>query len=269
MNSLKFLGTAGARFVMISQMRASGGIWISLLGENLLLDPGPGSLVRALSSKPKLNPKQLSGILLSHRHLDHSGDLNVMIEAMTEGGYDRRGVIWTPKDAFLGDDPVVLRYLRNYPERFEMLEPDKTFRLGEVKFSAHPLDHGVESYGFNFYHPRSGEVFLSLVTDTLFSPDLPERFPGKVLLLNLVLTEPKSYQIKHLKLQDLSEFLKVKRQAVILTHFGMGMLKQKPWELARRLSEEHQTRIVAAADGMNFDLSPWLNGSVPAFKTQD
>jgi len=256
---LKFLGTAGARFVMISQLRASGGIWMSLLGEEILLDPGPGSLVRALSSKPKMEPKHLTGILLSHRHLDHSGDLNVMIEAMTDGGFNRRGVVFSPKDAFLGEDPVVLQYLRNYPLKFEMLNPGETYRLGKVEFSVHPLDHGVETYGFNFYHPHTREIFLSIVPDTLFFPGLPELFPGKVLVLNMVLPEEKPHLIKHLKLPDLPEFLKTKREAVLLTHFGMGMLRLKPWELAKELSREHHAEIIAANDGLTFDLEPFLS----------
>ena len=36
---IKFLGTAGARFVMIKQLRASGGIWVSAAGRNILIDP--------------------------------------------------------------------------------------------------------------------------------------------------------------------------------------------------------------------------------------
>ena len=38
---IKFLGTSGARFVMIKQLRASGGIWISCQGTQVLIDPGP------------------------------------------------------------------------------------------------------------------------------------------------------------------------------------------------------------------------------------
>jgi len=42
---IKFLGTAGARFVMIRQLRASGGLWVSANNKNILIDPGPGSIV--------------------------------------------------------------------------------------------------------------------------------------------------------------------------------------------------------------------------------
>ncbi|MFN7171153.1 MAG: hypothetical protein ACK4NT_07985, partial [Candidatus Omnitrophota bacterium] len=56
---IKFLGTAGARFVMIRQLRASGGLWISSGDINVLIDPGPGSIVRCASSRPKLDPSKL------------------------------------------------------------------------------------------------------------------------------------------------------------------------------------------------------------------
>jgi len=45
-NYIKFLGTAGARFVMIKQLRSSGGIWVSYKGTNVIIDPGPGSITR-------------------------------------------------------------------------------------------------------------------------------------------------------------------------------------------------------------------------------
>ena len=92
-NFIKFLGTAGARFVVTKQLRASGGLWISYRGTAVHLDPGPGALVRALSSRPALSPSSLGAILVSHRHIDHANDCNIMVEAMTEGGTKKRGLV--------------------------------------------------------------------------------------------------------------------------------------------------------------------------------
>lgn len=122
-NWVKFLGTAGARFVVARQLRSSAGLWLSVRGTRVVIDPGPGTLVRCLSSRPKLLPETLDGIVLTHKHIDHSNDVNIMVEAMTDGGWKRRGVLFCPRDALEGD-PVVLQYLREFPERIEVLQRD-------------------------------------------------------------------------------------------------------------------------------------------------
>src|SRR4030066_2029921 len=105
----------------MKQLRASGGVWLSVGKTNLYIDPGPGALVRCLSSKPRLEPSTLDGILLTHKHLDHSNDINVMIEAMTEGGFKKKGVLFAPADA-LDTDPVVFNYTRQYVEKIEIFK---------------------------------------------------------------------------------------------------------------------------------------------------
>jgi phosphoribosyl 1,2-cyclic phosphodiesterase len=252
-NWIKFVGTAGARFVVAKQLRSSGGLWLSLEGVNLYMDPGPGALVRCLVSKPKLDPAKLDGILLSHKHLDHSGDINAMIEAMTEGGYRGHGVLFAPEDA-LEDDPVVFRYIRNYLERVEVLRENSDYSIGGLKFStARRQVHSVETYGFNFY--LSGAT-VSYITDTKFYPDLLTQYPGDLLLLNVVLLAGNpEHPIEHLSLDDVRVLLKeTKAKAVVLTHFGMRMLQAKPWELAERLSEETGRKVIAARDGMTLEI---------------
>jgi len=82
-DTIIFLGTAGARIMVANQILASGGLWLNLSGTEILLDPGPGCIVH--SSKRKLKADKLSAIILSHRHLDHSADVNIMIEAFDTG----------------------------------------------------------------------------------------------------------------------------------------------------------------------------------------
>ena len=82
-NFLRYLGTGGARFAMLRQIRKTGGIWFSYGGLNGLIDPGPGSLYHICTSSPRLDPHELRAIFLTHKHLDHSTDINVTAEAMT------------------------------------------------------------------------------------------------------------------------------------------------------------------------------------------
>jgi phosphoribosyl 1,2-cyclic phosphodiesterase len=246
---ITFLGTAGARFMIIKQLLASGGIWLSLAGKEILLDPGPGSLVQAI--KLGLSPEKLDAIILSHKHIDHSVDINVMIEAMTDGGFNHRGIVFVPADA-LGYDGVVLRYLHKFPEKIEILQEHKEYSVGEVVFRpAVRHQHPVETYGFVFKTPK--HVFSTIV-DTKYFADLQAYYEGELLIINMVLVEPR-HSIDHLSPEEVKQIInRIKPKVAIITHFGMGVWKAKPPDIAKKLSEETGYRVIAAQDGMMFDL---------------
>lgn len=257
MKTLKFLGTAGARFVMLKQLRASGGMWLRWENTNILIDPGPGSLVRCLSSRLKLEPSKLDGIILTHRHLDHSGDINVMIEAMTEGGFKKRGIVFAPGDC-LEDDPVILKYNRNFVDKIEILEENKTYKVKDVTFkTAKKHIHGVQTYGLNF--KEGNEILLSLLTDTKYFTNLAKEYPGKVLVINVVRYEAKE-NLEHLDIKGVEKILsQAECKTCILTHFGMTMLKNRPHEIAKRLNHQFKDKkIIAAYDGMSFDIERYV-----------
>ena len=253
MDSIKFLGTAGARFVMMKQLRASGGVWLTLAGTNILIDPGPGALVKCWRSRPKLDPSKLDAIVLSHKHLDHSGDINVMIEAMTDGGFKKRGLVFAPRDA-LEEDAVILNYLRDYPERIEVFEQGGRYEIGPVTLEVPKRHiHSVEAYGLNFSTRKRS---ISFVTDTYFFPEIPKIYPGEILVINVVrLKGDDRADIQHLNMDDARRIIaQAKPKLAILTHFGMTVIKAKPWKLAEKMQEELSTSVVAARDGMHIDL---------------
>ncbi len=252
---IKFIGTAGARFVVSRQLRASGGLWFALGGEKILIDPGPGSLVKCLSSRPKMDPAGLNGIILTHRHLDHSNDVNVMIEAMSNGGNNKGGFLYGPKDAFSGSDPVVQRYVRSFLGEEDYLEAGKQIKRSSFILKT-PVrhKHPVETYGLQFFLPYGN---ISLIADTAYFPELIEHYRGAdILIINVVIYQdnvPK--KIYHLNLNQAKELIRgIKPQLTILTHFGLSMLKEKPYLLARTLQEELKTRVVAASDGLTVPL---------------
>lgn len=236
--------------MVANQILASGGLWLELGGVEILLDPGPGTLVQA--ARRKLRASKLQAIVLSHRHLDHSADVNIMIEAMTEGGLKRRGTLFAPRDA-LEEDAVILHYLRSYLERIEIFEEGKSYSIGEVSFHT-PIrhHHPVETYGVVFETPRHT---ISCLVDTRFFAGLCRHYKGDLLILNVVRFEPGG-PYDHLSAPEAGEIIKeVRPKVAILTHFGMTMWRAKPWEVASRLAEETGIRVIAARDGMTFHLA--------------
>ena len=99
--------------------------------KNLLLDPGPGTLVRCAKSRPPLDPTQLDAIILSHQHIDHANDVNIMIEAMTNGGFSKKGALFAPLSA-LENDPIVLKYVIEYVNEIHVLKEGSSYTLGSV-----------------------------------------------------------------------------------------------------------------------------------------
>ncbi len=248
------LGSGGARIVVAKQLRASGGLWFCLAGTRFLLDPGPGALVRMTGSRHHLDPTKLAGILLSHRHLDHSGDVNNMIEAMTMGGTEPRGMLFAPSDALEGDDPVVLKYLRPFLKGIVTLKAGGRYRLGEVEFTC-PVrhQHRGEVFGYRFEVPG---LTLSYVADTRYFPELAEHYRADVLVMNVV--RLLASELDHLHVADAEELVKaIRPKLAVLSHFGMKMLKARPWVVAREMSERTGCQVVAASDGMLIDLEQY------------
>jgi len=252
---VKFLGTAGAQFVVARQLRYSAGTWMELAGTQLLLDPGPGTLLRCRKVRPPLDPARLQGILLSHKHLDHSTDVNIMLEAMAGGGTKRRGVLLAPADALEGDDPVVLGYVRRFPEHIEALAEGKAYRIGKVEIHPVAHRHGVETYGLIL---ESAEGRLGFVVDTRFFPELSQRYQGCHLLVLNVVRREWSPGVDHLSLPEAVELIKaVRPKLAVLTHFGMTMLRARPRELATGLSEKLGIEVLAASDGLTLQADRW------------
>ena len=247
---IKFLGTAGARFVMIKQLRASGGLWVSSGESNILIDPGPGSIVRCASSRPKLDPGTLNAIILTHRHLDHANDINVMIEAMTEGGFKKRGVVFCPADA-LGDNSVILKHAAGFPEKIQIIEASHSYQAGDFNFTTSMRHiHPCETYGLKF---NIKQTSVGLISDTIYFPGLADFYKTDVLIIAVVFYEPRQ-GIDHLSLKEAEMIIaELKPRKAVLTHFGMTMLKAKPLLQAEKLSKAFGVEVVAAYDGMSLD----------------
>ena len=62
-------------------------------------------------------------------------------------------------------------------------------------------------------------------------------------------------KIEHLTIKDAEKIIKENKPKIaILTHFGMTIIKSKPWEIAQKLSEKLDLKVVSASDGMQVNL---------------
>lgn len=239
---ITFMGTAGARFMVAKQLAASGGLYLEQGDTRISLDPGPGAIVQY--ARRKVDLSTLDAVVISHRHLDHCSDVNVLVEAMTNGGFQHRGRLFCPSDA-LDDDPVVLRYLRPFLEEIVRLQPETAYAVKDFEFTTTPRhSHQVETYGFRF-----GDR-LSWVTDSEYYDGISEQHRADVMIIHLVLMQCRP-ALKHLCLADVERIInEAKPRLTVLTHYGMAVWRARPWDLAAELTQRLGREVRAARDGM-------------------
>ena len=90
-SAIAFLGTGGDNYVVGRQIRSSGGIILQVNENQFHLDPGPSSLLMARETG--INLRANTALFVSHNHLNHCNDINAVIDAMTYGGFDKKGVL--------------------------------------------------------------------------------------------------------------------------------------------------------------------------------
>jgi len=249
---IKFFGTGGARFVASKQLRATGGLWLNYKETDLYIDPGPGAIVKIREPQERFEPADLAGIILTHKHMDHSNDVNILIESMAEGGFKKRGTLFAPQDA-VGDEPVVFRFVRNYLDDIVLLKEKGRYSIKDISFST-PVRHRhpVETYGLIFHLNTT----IGLIADTRFFDELPDYYRVDYLIINVLRSQPiENHEIiEHLAVDDVRTIVtRVRPKAAILTHFGFKMIQEGPDLIAARLSDETGIKVIAAQDGMKWE----------------
>lgn len=256
-NFIYFLGTGGARFSMVRQSRWTGGIWFTYGGLHGVIDPGPGSLCHICDAEPQLDAHSVRAILLTHRHLDHSSDMNVLAEAMTGGGFEKQGLIALTDDSANGPDPVLLRYIRTKAARMELMEDGKVIDLG-CGVAAEPVSlvhHHVQCFGLIFR--KSGLPTWGMISDTKPLDYLAERYREcSFVSVNTTFADkkPERPDLEHMSVADLGELLvNLHPKLAVMTHMGAWLVDAGPEKYAEKI-QTPQTRVAAGQDRMVIDL---------------
>ncbi len=249
---ITFLGTAGGRIVIMTQMRASGGFVLEMDNERIHVDPGPGALVRAKQYGVKL--RKLTGLIVSHAHPDHYTDAEMIIESMTDGTRKKRGVLTGNEYVIKGGKdyrPAISPFHLKLLERYEILKPGGKTKIGNIEITATQTKHGEEkALGFVF----KGSKTLGYTGDGEYFQGQEKYFKGCDYLLLNVLRSRGTKWPEHMNTEHAAKLVsKVRPSLAVIQHFGMLMLKANPEKEATWIEKQTGVRTIAAHDGMTID----------------
>lgn len=254
MARLVFLGSGGGRYCMATQARATGGFRIEMDGVNFHIDPGPGALVRA--KEYGVNVKNTDVVMVSHVHLDHSNDCNAIIDAMTEGAKNPKGILIGNLSAIKGyenDSPMLLKVYLKSLENTVVMKPGDSTNLKTITVKATPTRHTDPTcIGFRI----EGSKTISYTSDTEYFPELSKYHRNADLLIINVLRPDNDSWPMHMNLEDAIKLIKeTEPKLCVLQHFGMKVIEKGPEAQAKKAEKETGVKVIAAEDGMKLDLN--------------
>jgi phosphoribosyl 1,2-cyclic phosphodiesterase len=147
-------------FSVLASGSSGNAIYVGTDQMKLLVDAGlSGKQMEQLFNKVQVNPKELSGILVTHEHSDHIKGVGILARKYDLPIY-ANSKTWKAMDHLIGEIPLEQRF---------------TFETGQTK-SFKDLD--VESFGVShdaaepmFYVFHHGEKKIVIITDTGYVSD--------------------------------------------------------------------------------------------------
>lgn len=258
MTEIVFLGTGGGRINLIKQFRRTGGFRINSESANIYVDPGPGALVNSIHFKQ--NPLNLDVLVVTHAHIDHCNDANVMIEAITRHALKKRGTVIASKNAIddgKEKDRVITLYHQGKIEKvYRAKEGEKKkFKTnkGEFEIKITRAKHDIED-AFGFVLRIDGKV-IGYTGDTEYFKEMGKGYKGcDCMVVNCMKPADDPFP-GHMTTDDVVKLLKeAKPKMAILSHMGMNMLRAGPKKEAERIEKKSKVKTVAAYDGMKISV---------------
>lgn len=249
-SNIIFLGTGGDSYVVGKQIRASGGIILQIDDDQYHIDPGPGTL--SMAKETGINLRANTALFVTHNHINHCNDINAVIDAMTYGGFDKKGVLVANNNVINGsanNQPFLQKYYRDCLERFIVLEAGRKVGINDTEIEAIKTKHSEPgAIGFKFITPDFTLVYTG---DTAYSVEnLADYENSSVLILNVPCLKREENRDNLCKEDAINIIKRVNPRLAIITHFGINFLKADPLYEIREIQKETRVQVIAATDGM-------------------
>jgi len=250
-NKIYFLGTGGGATMVSLQKYSTAGFWVNIEGVDLYFDPGPGALWQI--RRAHLSPDDLKAVMVTHNHLDHTSDLNALIESIhyqiNKGGFNYKDyVVFFPPDTL----ECISKYHRQMPGRLIKVKSQGRYKVGRLTIRT------TKKLLEKPYYRSSLEVFGYLVSgkkhkflylpETMYQKGMFKGLKADLVILNAMKAEGPLYE------NTVKVINELKPKLVLLRHWVKDSADYGIKKFAAKLSKETKVKIIPLEDGNIFNL---------------
>lgn len=252
-----FLGTAGDSFVLSKLERTGGGFIIQTKESQVHVNPGPGALFCYRFANPNILPQKTTAIIVTDNTLLHCHDANAIIDVMTLGGFDSKGILLATKSALHFDEkknniPIISPHYQTAVEKTIILQDETSVACNDVQlYAVKTKNNDQDAVGLKIV---TDEFSLGYTGKTKYAQKIKDGLQDvEILILELSLLY-NSKKEEGLCVEEAQKLISdIKPQLAVLTGFGITVLKEDILELSRNMSKKAGVQIIAAKDGFSFD----------------
>ncbi|MGH2751118.1 MAG: MBL fold metallo-hydrolase [Actinomycetota bacterium] len=228
---------------------AASGYLIEVDDGRWLMDAGGGTWRNLLAH---LDYRELNGVLLSHRHPDHTIDIWQLFHARHYGdieGPETKIPLWAPQETI---DRLVA-FEEGLAESFELvpIDQDSEVKFGEARVSFARMKHPPVTLGVRIEY---ADVALAYSADTGPEGDLDAlATEASTLICEATLQDADEPWWAHLSATQAGSIAaRCNVERLVLTHLGPGRDRELSLEQARRAAPE--VDVVLATDGLRLEV---------------
>ncbi|MEM7819861.1 MAG: MBL fold metallo-hydrolase [Candidatus Aenigmatarchaeota archaeon] len=256
MNRIVFLGTGGGRHVMFSQARRTGGLYFELENNNditrFIIDPGPGSLI--YSHILGLHPENWNGILLSHYHVDHSNDVNVILDGIKKPFLiaEEHCIKYNKNNEY----PCISKYHKDLVKNLYAVKHGDIINLNNIKIHAIKSNHHAPCVGFKIIHEKFSIGYPS--DGSYYSGQ--EKFYENcdIIILNVLVPKGESWpEGRHMSIDgaiSLIKNMKSRPRLCILNHLSFWMMRSNVFKQAKMIQDATKVKTIHVDDFTELNL---------------
>jgi ribonuclease BN (tRNA processing enzyme) len=274
---LIFLGTGGGRINLAKQFRSTAGFLV-LGSKSLYVDPGVGVVNQ--SNQFRIPLSNIDVMFVSHPHLDHANDAELLVEVMTHATLVKRGTIvadhLTLKGSSLGDrilaaitlplskifpkifkktkinNPAISNYHQELVKAVHEIAPGQVIELESMKIIGTHTKHDDPAVGFVL---EMDGMRIGYTADTEYFEGMAADYKDCDVIVVNMLRSTKPDFAGHLYSETVAKFLKeAKPKKAFITRFGGQFFKLNPNIIAKQIQENSGVMTMATRDGMSFEL---------------